>query len=197
MGRRDQRVDEYIGRAPAFARPILEHLREVVHSADPEIEETLKWKMPYFVDHGMVCGMAAFKEHCTFAFWNAEVLGEALDTAAQGAAMGQFGRLRSLDDLPPDDVLRGYVREAVKLNRAGKKPRRAAASSGAVQIPPLQAALADHPSAREVFERFSPSHRREYVEWITEAKREETRARRIAQAVEWIAEGKPRNWKYM
>lgn len=193
----DPRIDSYIARQADFARPILEHLRSAVHAACPEAEETLKWSMPHFLYKGrMLAGMAAFKAHATFGFWRAkEVLGE---TGAERDAMGQFGRLTSIADLPPDDVLQALIREAMALTDAGERPARPkAAPKPAPQVPPeLEAALAANPAARAAFDGFPPGARREYVDWVAEAKRPETRDKRIAQAVEWMAEGKRRNWKY-
>jgi uncharacterized protein YdeI (YjbR/CyaY-like superfamily) len=197
MSTRDPRIDDYIARSAEFARPILAHLREVVHAGCPAVEETRKWGMPHFTYRGgLFASMAAFKEHATFGFWRgSEILGE---SGRSTDAMGQFGRIAALADLPPDEVLAGYVREAVRLADAGPKARAGArASKPAPEVPAdLAAALAANAAAQATFDRFPPSHRREYLTWITEAKREETRAKRVATAVEWIAEGKGRNWKY-
>jgi uncharacterized protein YdeI (YjbR/CyaY-like superfamily) len=193
----DPRIDAYIARQADFARPILEHLRSTVHAACPEAEETLKWSMPHFLyKKQMLVGMAAFKAHATFGFWRAkEVLGE---TGAERDAMGQFGRLTSVADLPPDDVIHELIRKAMALTDAGARPARPKAVPKAEpETPPdLAAALSAAPVARATFDGFPPSCRREYVEWVVEAKSPETRAKRIAQAVEWKAEGKRRNWKY-
>jgi uncharacterized protein YdeI (YjbR/CyaY-like superfamily) len=197
MAETDPRIDAYIARQADFARPILEHLRSAVRSACPEAEEAMKWSMPYFLYKGqMLAGMAAFKAHATFGFWRApEVLGE---TGAEHEAMGQFGRLTSVADLPADDVLHDLIRKAMALTDAGVRPARAkAAPKAGIETPPeLEAALSANPAARATFDGFPPGCRREYVEWVAEAKRPETRDKRIAQAVEWMAEGKRRNWKY-
>ena len=194
---RDPRIDAYIARQADFARPILEHLRAAVHSACPEAEETLKWSMPHFLYKGqMLAGMAAFKAHATFGFWRAkEVLGE---TGAEREAMGQFGRLTSVADLPPDPVLDALIRKAMALTDAGTRPARGKPAAKAELDTPAEfaAALDTSPAARATFDGFPPSCRREYVQWVVEAKRPETRDKRIAQAVEWMAEGKRRNWKY-
>lgn len=193
----DPRIDAYIARQADFARPILEHLRSAVHAACPEAEETMKWSMPHFLYKGqMLAGMAAFKAHATFGFWRGkEVLGE---TGAERDAMGQFGRLTSVDDLPSDDTLQALIRKAMALADSGARPARPkAAPKPEPETPPeLAAALSANPAAKAAFEAFPPSGRREYVEWVVEAKRPETRAKRIAQAVEWMAEGKRRHWKY-
>jgi uncharacterized protein YdeI (YjbR/CyaY-like superfamily) len=193
----DSRIDAYIARQADFARPILEHLRRAVHSACPQAEETLKWSMPHFLYKGqMLAGMAAFKAHSTFGFWRArEVLGE---TGAEREAMGQFGRLASVADLPPDEVLHALIRKAMALTDSGTRPSRGKQAPKAEPgtPPDLAAALDSNPAARTAFDAFPPGARREYSEWVAEAKRAGTRAGRVAQAVEWIAEGKRRNWKY-
>jgi uncharacterized protein YdeI (YjbR/CyaY-like superfamily) len=194
----DPRIDAYIAKAAAFARPILKHLRKVVHAGCPEVEETIKWGMPHFEYKGPLCGMAAFKQHCSFGFWKGELV---IEGRAKGAeAMGQFGRLTALADLPSEKLLVGYIRKAADLNEAGiKRPSPAKAKvKKALEVPDyFQAALTKNRKAQQTFEGFSPSHRKEYVEWITEAKREETRAQRIKTAIEWLAQGKSRNWKYV
>ena len=195
MGRRDPCVDAYIEKSAPFAQPILKHLRAVVHEACPEVTEDLKWRMPHFIHHGILCGMAAFKEHCIFGFWKAPlVLGRDHESP-----MSQFGHLTSLSELPPKKVLAAYVKKAARLNEEGVKlPRPAKAAAKKLVVPKdLAAALARSAAARRAFEKLPPSHKREYVEWITEAKREETRQQRIQTAVKWIAEGKSRNWKYL
>jgi uncharacterized protein YdeI (YjbR/CyaY-like superfamily) len=198
MGTRDPRVDAYIARSAEFARPILTHLREIVHSACPDVEETLKWSAPHFMYHGMLAGMSAFKAHCAFGFWKGSLVTGG-DGGLEAQAMGQFGRITSLGDLPPKRVIAGYVKQAMKLNEEGVKTpkRRKVPRPDAVMPAELAAALRKNAKARATFEAFSPSHQREYVEWIAEAKGEDTRRRRLASAIEWMAEGKARNWKYM
>jgi uncharacterized protein YdeI (YjbR/CyaY-like superfamily) len=199
MGTRDDRVDAYISRSPEFARPILTHLRDVVHAACPEVEETMKWSRPHFVYKGMLCGMSAFKEHCSFGFWKSSlVLDKGRDEVKDG--MGQFGRITQVSDLPSKKILSGYVKEAMKLNDAGvKSPTRSKPRTPREVIVPddLAVALQKNKKALAAFEKFSPSHKREYIEWITEAKTEATRTKRLDTAIEWMADGKPRNWKYM
>jgi uncharacterized protein YdeI (YjbR/CyaY-like superfamily) len=197
MGERSRLVDAYIAKSQPFARPILEHLREVVHATCPDAVEEMKWSMPHFTYHGMLAGMAAFKAHCTFGFWKAKLIME--QDAMSREAMGHFGCIRTLDDLPSKRTVAGYVRKAMKLNEEGvkvpRKPRPRAAKP--VTVPEdLASALRRSRKARDAFESFSPSHRREYIEWITEAKRAETRERRLATTIEWLEEGKPRHWKY-
>ncbi len=208
MSKRDPRVDAYIAKSAPFARPILEHLRTVVHASCPEVEEAVKWSFPNFLYKGMFCSMAAFKQHCSFTFWKGDlVLGGKGHPAQQG--MGQFGRITAVADLPPRRVLAGYLRKAMELNDAGAKPKwllarnaKRASTSRAGAKPPvrvpadLAAALKTNARARAGFAELPPSHRREYVEWITGAKREETRKRRLATAVGWIAQGKSMNWRY-
>ena len=199
MGSRDDRIDAYIANAAEFARPILRHLREVIHAACPEVEETLKWSRPHFLYKGMLCGMSAFNEHCAFGFWKGSlIVGE---SARDEPSMGQFGRITGLSDLPSDEVLTCYIFEAMKLNDQGvKSPARSKPKTpkGDVIVPDdMAAALASNEPARATFEGFSPSKKREYVEWLEEAKTQATRTRRLVTAVEWMAEGKSRNWKYM
>ena len=202
MATTDPRVDTYIAKAPDFAQPVLKHLRKLVHSACPDVEETLKWSMPSFMHKGILCGFAAFKSHCTFGFWKGDLMfagnGEARRLADQ--AMGHFGRITSLADLPKDAVLTGCIKEAVRLNDAGIKkpaPPRPRTKTKVVVPDDLLAALKKNKKALTTFENFSPSHKREYVEWITEAKRDETRKQRLAKTIEWLVEGKPRHWKYV
>ncbi len=200
MGKKDPRVDAYIAEAAPFARPILAHLRRVVHRACPEVEETIKWGMPSFEYRGILCGMAAFKRHCTFGFWKSKLMDDphGVLEAAGKTAMGNLGCVSRLSDLPAQRLLTSYVKQAAKLNEQGVKlPATARAKPRRVTVPAdLKSALARNKKARATFESFPPSHKREYVEWVTEAKREETRVRRLRTAVQWMAQGKSRNWKY-
>jgi uncharacterized protein YdeI (YjbR/CyaY-like superfamily) len=193
MATKDPRIDAYIAKAQPFAQPILRHLRAVVHEGCPEVVETIKWGMPHFEYAGVLCGMAAFKAHCAFGFWN-----RALDIPGQKGAMGQFGCITAVPDLPPKKVLVGYVREAARLNEAGKKVGPIRKKKAPLPVPKeLTAALKKKAGAAAKFAAFSPSQKRDYSEWILEAKTDATRARRLATSVEWIDEGKPRMWKYM
>lgn len=196
----DKRVDAYIDKSADFAKPILIHLRNLVHSAVPGVEETMKWSFPHFDHRGIMCAMAAFKQHCTFGFWKASIMSDPDGILARNGeeAMGHLGRITKLADLPPDRVLVKYVREAARLNSEGVKlPPRPKVRKRPVKTPAvLLAALKKSPKARATFEIFSDSHRREYIEWITEAKTDETRHKRLRTAIEWLSEGKPRNWKY-
>jgi uncharacterized protein YdeI (YjbR/CyaY-like superfamily) len=198
MPKKDPRVDVYIAEAAPFAQPVLKHLRALVHKGCPGVEETLKWSMPSFTYKGILCGMAAFKEHCTFGFWKHDMVVGAESEAKANDAMGSFGRITGVSDLPADKVLLGYIRKAAELNEAGiKKPARPKRDRKELQIPAsLTAALRKNKKALENFEGFSYSHQKEYVQWITEAKRDETRDKRLATTIAWLAEGKPRNWKY-
>ena len=193
---RDPRIDAYIERAAPFAQPILTHVRALVHEACPEVEETIKWNMPPFVHAGgILCGMAAFKQHASFGFWkHALVVGE----GEPRDGMGSYGKLVSVKDLPPKKILLAHVRRAMQLNEDGvKSPARKAAPKPPPETPAdLAAALKQDKAAKATFDAFPPGCKREYIEWIVEAKREDTRAKRLAQAVEWMAEGKRRNWKY-
>lgn len=196
--RHDPRVDAYIERAAPFAQPLLEQLRRGVHSADPGITESIKWGMPHFMYGGhILAGMAAFKAHATFGFWQADQV-EGADRGE--GAMGQFGRLTGPADLPSPDELQAMVRQAVGLIDAGTPPRsnrRSAEPKPPPDVPAfLREALAAHPAAQATFNAFPPSQQREYVDWLGEARQAATRARRLAQALQWLAEGKRRNWKY-
>jgi uncharacterized protein YdeI (YjbR/CyaY-like superfamily) len=196
MGKHDPRVDAYIAKSPDFAKPILAHIRAVVHSACPQCEETIKWSAPFFDYRGTLCSMAAFKEHVALGFWKgALVVGRS--SGDDDRAAGQFGRITSVKDLPSKTELTRYIKKAMKLNEEGIVVPKPKVAKATLPVPPeLTAALARNKKARAAFAAFPPGHRREYCEWIGEAKREETRASRVKQAVEWIAEGKSRNWKY-
>lgn len=195
----DPRVDDYIANAAEFARPILRHLRALVHRACPEATETLKWRMPNFEHAGSIlCNMAAFKAHCAFGFWRKDVQAMvAKDGDKTDVAMGHLGKIASLADLPGDDVLSRYLKFAVERAESGTRARPVAKPKPALPVPAdLAAALQKNRKAAAAFEKFSLSHRREYIEWITEAKRDETRQKRLATTLKWLAEGKSRNWKY-
>lgn len=199
MARKDPRVDAYIENGAPFAQPILKYIRNVVHAGCPNVEETIKWRMPHFDYKGMFVGMAAFKEHCSFGFW--QEAARALGGRGENAdGMGQFGRITAITDLPDEKTLIGYVRKAAEIKDAGIKrtdaPQRRW-KSAPLDVPEyLSAALKKNKKAQQTFDNFSYSHRKEYVDWITSAKREETRARRIDTALEWLAEGKSQNWRY-
>ena len=197
MGTRDRRIDAYIAKSARFAKPVLKHLRAVVHDACPDAEETLKWGHPAFMYKGMLCGMATFKEHCTFGFWKYKLIKTSGGVLPE-QAWGQFGRITKVSELPAERVIAGYVRQAMKLNLDGVSYQRAKPKPKPPVVVPadLKSALAKNRRAQATFEGFSPSARREYVEWLGEAKQAATRARRLETAIEWIAEGKSRNWKY-
>jgi uncharacterized protein YdeI (YjbR/CyaY-like superfamily) len=200
------KVDAYINKAKPFAQPILEHLRSLVHKACPGVEETIKWSRPFFEYKGAILGnMSAFKEHCSFGFWGEEigaVLREA--NAVRPDAMGSLGRIASVKDLPPDKQILAWIRQATAFIDSGNYTSPVAARHKVVKAPKsapeppegFTAALKKDKKASAAYAAFSPSCKREYVEWIAEAKRPETRDKRIATAIEWIAEGKQRHWKY-
>jgi len=197
----DKRIDAYIEKKADFAKPILKHLRELVHKACPDAEETVKWGMPFFDYKGSVlCAMAAFKEHCSFMFWKAKLMKdpEGILQITQREAMGNFGNIKSLKDLPSDKILTAYIKEAAKLNEDNVKlPAREKKPVTELKMPvDFASALKKNKKANTVFENFTPGKRKEYIQWITEAKTEDTKNKRIETAVEWIAEGKSRNWKY-
>ena len=199
MASKDPRIDAYIANSADFAKPILMHLRKIVHAGCPNVEETLKWSRPHFDYKGVMCGMAAFKQHCVFGFWKEALI---LDPgkAAEKTAMGSFGCITSLADLPSEKTLVAYVKKAAALNAAGiKAPGRTKPKKReALEVPDyFSAALKKNAKACKTFENFPPSKRREYLEWVAEAKREETRLERLATSIQWLAEGKARHWKYM
>ena len=194
---RDERVDAYIERQAEFAKPILTKLRAMVHAACPDCDETLKWSMPSFIYKGSIlAGMAAFKAHATFGFWQAKlVVGQ---TGREREAMGSFGRLTRVEDLPDEATMAALIRKAMTLVDTGEKaPRPVKHPKPALETPPdLLEALAANEAARATFDDFPPSARRDYLDWLAGAKQPETRAKRLAQAVEWMVEGKRRHWKY-
>jgi hypothetical protein len=197
MASRDPRVDAYIKKAAPFAQPILVHLRDVVHRACPDVVEGTKWSSPHFDYKGIFCSMAAFKAHCMFGFWKHALI-EARLSSADRQALVQVGRMTSVDDLPDDRALVRIIQTAATLNDDGIKVTRAPAKTK----PPLKVptyfitAVKKNKKALAAFSEFSPSHKREYVEWVTEAKTDDTRVRRLSTAVAWMAEGKSRHWKY-
>ncbi len=200
------KVDAYLAKAKPFAQPILNHLRELVHKGCPEVEETIKWSRPFFEYRGAILGnMSAFKEHCSFGFWGQEIGSVLRDADALSAdGMGSLGRITTVKDLPADKLMLGWIRQAKSFVDTGQYTSPIAARNKVakpekptVKAPTeFTAALKKNKKAAAVFEAFSPSCKREYVEWIADAKRPETRDKRIVTAVEWIAEGKQRNWKY-
>jgi len=194
----DPRFDDYIEKSAEFAKPILLHIRKLVHQASPDIVETIKWSMPFFDHKGTVCNMASFKQHCTLGFWKQSLL-EQDAFPAQKTAMGSFGRIESLDDLPDDELILGLIRQAVKLNEDGIKIKRVPVLSEKKElvIPEvLTAALSKNTAAKKTFDKFPYSKKKDYVEWINEAKTEATRDKRLVTTIEQLAEGKARNWKY-
>jgi hypothetical protein len=196
MAKTDRRVDAYIEKAKPFAQPILRHIRACVHAGCPDVEETIKWRFPSFYYKGPLCNMAAFTTHATFGFWKHTLLADRLPRTDR-RAMGQFGRLAAVSDLPGRARLVRLVKAAAKLNDDGVKVVRPRASKPRVKVPPFfMAALRKNARALATFQAFPPGHKREYVEFVTEAKRDETRARRMATTVAWLASGKSRNWKY-
>ena len=192
----DPRIDAYIAKAAPFAQPILTHLRALVHSALPGAQETIKWSMPHFtLDGKNVAGMAAFKAHCAFM-----IHGDGRQGPEVNRAMGQYGKIATVADLPPDaELIANLQAAAERVQTAGTalKPRTIKTPKAEIAMPPeFATALAKVPAAEATYAAFAPSHRREYLEWVTTAKAEATRDKRIAQAVEWLAGGKKRNWKY-
>jgi uncharacterized protein YdeI (YjbR/CyaY-like superfamily) len=201
MGKRDKRVETYIAKSAPFARPVLNHLREIVHQGCPDAEETIKWGMPFFeYKDEILCNMASFKKHCSFGFWKASILSDPdhiLELVGK-TSMGSLGQLSDLSDLPPDRILIKYIKAAAKLNKEGVKVGQKSTVKKELEVPEYFAkAIARNKSALKTFNSFSNTNRKEYVEWVTGAKTEETRSKRLDTAIEWMAEGKIRNWKYL
>lgn len=193
-------IDNYIAKAQPFAQPILTYLRQLVHEVCPNVDEKIKWGMPFFDYKGeILCNMAAFKQHCSFGFWKAPLMHDKtlLYNAQTETAMGHLGKITSLKDLPSKRKLKAYIKEAMQLNEAGiKVPKH---KKVAVTLPAptlLTAALNENENAKIVWDKFPPSHKKEYIQWIVEAKTETTQLKRITQAIEWMCEGKHKNWKY-
>jgi uncharacterized protein YdeI (YjbR/CyaY-like superfamily) len=202
MGQKNKAIDTYIAKSADFAKPILNHLRELVHAACPDVEEKTKWGMPHFDYKGeMMCSMAAFKGHAVLGFWKAALMKDPVlkETAQSEVAMGHLGRITSLKDLPADKKITGWIKEAMQLNDKGiKLPAKTKSTEKKELIAPdyFIKAIAKNKKAAATFDGFSYSHKKEYIEWITEAKTEETRNKGMTQAIEMMAEGKSRNWKY-
>lgn len=200
MSKLNPEVDLYIDKAADFAKPILKHLRNLIHTACPEIVETIKWGCPHFTYKGIVCGMAAFKQHCVFGFSKQALLKDpaGIFKEKDKHSMGQMGKLISLSDLPDDSILINYMLEAIALNDAGIILPKKVPSKAELKIPTdFAKALADATYAKHTFDLFSYSNQKEYIDWIMEAKTQVTRQRRLDISIEWLSEGKPRNWKYM
>jgi uncharacterized protein YdeI (YjbR/CyaY-like superfamily) len=200
---KDKRIDAYIAKAEPFAKPILTHIRALVHKACPDVEETMKWSFPHFDYKGsMMCSMASFKQHCAFGFWKAQLMKDAekfVGMAKTEEAMGHMGRITSVKDLPSDKKMLAYIKEAMKLNDDNVKlPAKViAGEKKELKIPDwFLSALKRDPKAKKQFDAFTPGKKREYIEWLVEAKTEATREKRLETALEWIAEGKQRHWKY-
>jgi uncharacterized protein YdeI (YjbR/CyaY-like superfamily) len=200
MNKQDPRIDAYIAKAAPFAQAILQHIRKLVHKACPDITETMKWSFPHFEYKGVVCSMAAFKQHCAFGFWKASIMKDPnkIMQIKDRGAMGHFDRITTVKDLPADKIMIAYIKEAVQLNEKGiKLPAKTKTTQKEIVVPSdIIAALKKNTKAKKVFEAFSPSHQKEYIEWITEAKTEPTRIKRLNTMLEWLEEGKDRNWKY-
>ena len=201
MAKKEKAIDSYIAKSADFAKPILTHIRELVHKACVDVEEKMKWSFPHFDYKGeMMCSMAAFKQHAAFGFWKASLMKDPVlvENAKSESAMGHLGRLCSLKDLPSDKKITAWIKEAMALTDKGIKMVKPKPVEKKELVVPnyFTAALKKNKKASAVFDAFAYSHKKEYLQWITEAKTEETRNSRMATAMEWMAEGKPRAWKY-
>ena len=194
-------IDAYIEKAQPFAQPILQHLRSLIHKACTDVEEKFKWGMPSFEYKGLMCGVASFKHHCILNFWKASLMSDSvlIENAKEETSMGHLGRITSLKDLPSDKKIIGHIKEAMKLNDEGIKVVKAKPTTNEELAVPdkILKAIKKNNTAYKTFEAFSASNKKEYIYWIKEAKTEATKEKRLTQAIEWMAEGKPRNWKYM
>jgi uncharacterized protein YdeI (YjbR/CyaY-like superfamily) len=204
MAKKDPRIDAYIEKAAPFAQPVLKHLRKLINQGCPEVTETVKWGMPSIEYKGPFCSFASFKQHAVFGFWKGSLIKDPKnylqERAAQGGdAMGHLGRITGLKDLPPDKAFLGLLKQAKQLNDEGVKlpPRKVVQKADVIVPDDLKKALAKNKLAGDTFKAFSTSNKREYVEWINEAKTEETRSKRLFTAIGWMSEGKIRNWKYV
>ncbi|HQY50918.1 MAG TPA: DUF1801 domain-containing protein [Ignavibacteria bacterium] len=202
MKNTDKRIDSYINKSSDFAKPILIHIRNLVHKVCPDVQEKIKWGMPFFdYQNEMLCNMAAFKNHCSFGFWKASLMKDfdKIFSVNNENGMGHFGKICKLSDLPSDKIISSCINEAMKLNDEGRKSKIFTKEKKKdLQMPDyFRDALMKSPQLTETFDKFSLSNKREYIEWLTEAKSETTRNKRLQTALEWISDGKPRNWKYM
>lgn len=202
MGAKDKRIDAYIAKSQDFAKPIMEHIRKLIHKTCPDVTETIKWGMPSFEYKGPFIGFAAFKKHFALGFWKSAIMKDnnvLMGEKAKGA-MGNLGKIESIEDLPKDAVLVKWIKEAKKLNDEGvkidKKEKPKHKRKEYTMPDYFQKVLNRNKKAKSTFDNFAPSHKREYLEWICEAKAEETRNKRMETAIEWLTEGKSRNWKY-
>lgn len=201
MGQYNERVDAYIAKSPDYAKPILLHIRELVHRTAPELEEIIKWGFPFFDYKGPVCQMAAFKKHCAFGFWKEKMLKDPkgyLKLDGEVSSAGSFGPIMSISDLPPEGVIADFIRQAIAINEQGiKTEKKPSTPKPELTMPSdFQKMLDGNAEAKAFYEKFSPSSKREYLEWFTEAKTDATREKRLQTALEQIAEGKTKNWKY-
>ncbi|HRH61137.1 MAG TPA: YdeI/OmpD-associated family protein [Chitinophagaceae bacterium] len=201
MPAEDSRIDSYIAKSKAFAKPVLTHIRKLIHKACPQVQENIKWGMPYFEYKGNLCWMAAFNEHCALGFWRAALLknDKGILQTGERDAMGHLGRIASLKDLPGDKILMAVIQEAAAINEMNIKPpaKKKTPATKEIEIPAvLTTALQKNKTAQKVFNAFSNSTKKEYADWIAQAKTQATQQKRLQTAIEWMAEGKTRNWKY-
>lgn len=199
---KNPQYDLYIEKSQEFAKPILNHVRELVHKACPEVDEKMKWSFPNFeYKKNILCSMASFKQHCSFGFWLGSLMEDpdGILNPVGETAMGQLGRISSLKDLPSDEIMIRYIHHAMDLIDQGvKQKKKEPLSSSEIVIPDiLKNALKNNDKANATFEKFSPSNKKEYIEWINDAKTDSTKAKRLETTLEWLEEGKVRNWKYI
>lgn len=199
---KDERIDKYIGKSVEFAQPILEHLRNIVRETVPDVHETMKWSFPHFeYKKSILCSMASFKQHCSFGFWLGSLMEDTdgIFKSREEGGMGHFGKITCFEDLPSDEVIKRYIHQALVLIDSGaKQEKKPITKLVELKVPEeLQTELDKHPKAMATFEKFSPSQRKEYIEWVSEAKTEATKIKRLETTIEWLTEGKIRHWKYV
>jgi len=199
--KKNPKVDAYILNTAPFAQPILNELRATLETAEPELEETIKWGFPCFTFQSkLICSFSAYKNHCVFRFWQGSNLKDSAGilTKVGETEMGELSKIKNLEDLPNSEILINYIREAIELSK--KKSTKTIVSEKKITIDlksyDLQEIFSSFPKQAEKFDTFSPSHRKEYISWINEAKTEDTKLKRIKTMMEWLLEGKSRNWKY-
>ncbi len=198
MPQYDPRIDAYIAKSADFAKPVLEHFRKLMHEVSPLVTENIKWGMPFFEYKGPIGNMAAFKAHCAIGFWKARLINDPQQAIKFGdGTAGSFGQLTSVNDLPDDGILKDFIHQAMVLNETGTKVEKKASEKKELVVPDYFIEILEaNPIAKATFDNFSNSHKREYVEWITEAKTDATRQKRIETSLQWLTEGKNRMWKY-
>jgi len=197
MPKKNPAVDAYINKSKPFAKPILKHLRKIIHKACPKVTEDIKWGAPFYLyQDRILCATMAFKAHCAIVFWKSALIRKEMGQKAVGD-LKSLRRISLLEELPSERELLAYIKLAMHFNEPSTKLPPREKRSDPLKIPrELTYALRANPKAFKNFNSFTPSKKKDYIFWITGAKTEETRERRLEISVDWISEGKSRNWKY-